>query len=244
MNSPVQVLAHRGLVSRSAPENSLKAFSDALAVGADVIETDVQCSKDGVAIIFHDDDLKRTCGLDAKVREMNWQDLKNVELGYQVNIPSLEQALLEFPDAKFNLDVKSKGAILATASVINKLAAQDRVLISSFSESRRKKTLSAINGQTQTSAGVTRVLAIYFSVLLRLRFLTRYLAKDLTALQIPPQRGVIRFHSPIFINAIKALGVQLHFWTINSSEQMIALSKSGADGIVTDHCDLAIQTLR
>ena len=58
MNSRVQVLAHRGLVSDTAPENSLKAFADALAIGADVIETDVQCSKDGVAIIFHDDDLK------------------------------------------------------------------------------------------------------------------------------------------------------------------------------------------
>ena len=83
MNSRVQVLAHRGLVSDTAPENSLKAFADALATGADVIETDVQCSKDGVAIIFHDDDLKRICGLDAKVSEMNWQDLKIVELGSQ-----------------------------------------------------------------------------------------------------------------------------------------------------------------
>lgn len=244
VNSRVQVLAHRGLVSDTAPENSLKAFADALAIGADVIETDVQCSKDGVAIIFHDDDLKRICGLDAKVSEMNWQDLKIVELGSQERIPSLEQALLAFPNAKFNLDIKSKGAILATASVINKLDVKNRVLISSFSESRRKKTLSALNGKTSTSAGVSRVLAIYFSVIFRFSFLTKALTKDLTAMQLPPSKGIINFHSPLFVNAVKRFGVQLHFWTINSPEEMLMLVRDGADGIVTDHCDLAIQTLR
>jgi glycerophosphoryl diester phosphodiesterase len=244
MNSRVQVLAHRGLVSDTAPENSLKAFADALAIGADVIETDVQCSKDGVAIIFHDDDLKRICGLDAKVSELNWQELKNIELGNQEKIPSLEQTLLAFPNAKFNLDIKSKGAIVSTALVINHLAAQSRVLISSFSESRRKKTLRAVNGNTATSAGVSRVLAIYLSVILRLSFLTKMLTKDLTALQLPPSKGVIKFHSPLFISSIKRSGVQLHFWTINSPQEMLKLVESGADGIVTDHCDLAIQTLR
>ena len=244
MNSRVQVLAHRGLVSDTAPENSLKAFADALAIGADVIETDVQCSKDGVAIIFHDDDLKRICGLDAKVSELNWQELKNIELGNQEKIPSLEQTLLAFPNAKFNLDIKSKGAIVSTALVINQLAAQNRVLISSFSESRRKKTLRAVNGKTATSAGVSRVLAIYLSVILRLSFLTRMLIKDLTALQLPPSKGAIKFHSPLFISSIKRSGVQLHFWTINSPQEMLKLVESGADGIVTDHCDLAIQTLR
>jgi glycerophosphoryl diester phosphodiesterase len=70
------------------------------------------------------------------------------------------------------------------------------------------------------------------------------LTKDLTALQLPPRKGVIKFHSPLFISSIKRSGVQLHFWTINSPQEMLTLVESGADGIVTDHCDLAIQTLR
>lgn len=244
MTSRVQILAHRGLVSSSVPENSLKAFSDALAVGADVIETDVQCSKDGVAVIFHDDDLQRICGVDSKIREMSWIDLQKISIGVNQAIPSLEQALLAFPNARFNLDIKSKGAILATAKIINQLQAQNRVLISSFSETRRKKTIKAINGRVATSAGVSRVLAIYFSVLLGLNFLTKRLANNVVALQLPPHRGFIDFHSPRFMNAMKRLGLQLHFWTINEPEQMQSLVQAGADGIVTDHCDLAIKTLR
>jgi glycerophosphoryl diester phosphodiesterase len=244
MNSRVQVLAHRGLVSDTAPENSLKAFADALVVGADVIETDVQCSKDGVAIIFHDDDLKRMCGLDSKVSEMSWLDLEKLNLGSDGKIPSLEQALTSFPAARFNLDIKSVGAVKATAKVINKLHAHDRVLISSFSETRRIATLKALTGKTATSAGVSRVLAIYFSVIFRLPFFTKALTKGLTALQLPTKKGIIKFDSPRFIAAIKRVGVQLHFWTINSPEQMRLLAQSGADGIVTDHCDMAIATLR
>ncbi len=244
MNARIQVLAHRGLVSSSAPENSLKAFSDALAVGADVIETDVQCSKDGIAIIFHDADLKRICRLDARVSDLSFDELQNLDIGSKQKIPSLEQALKEFPAARFNLDIKSSAAISATARVINQLKVHDRVLISSFSESRRRKTLRAIAGPIATSAGVSRVLAIYFSIFFRLNALTKFLTKGLTALQLPPQSGLFKFDSPLFISAIKQSGIQLHFWTINDVEQMISLAKAGADGIVTDYCDLAISKFK
>lgn len=52
------VLAHRG--SRVLnPENTLLAFQNALEFGADVVETDVQLSKDGKLVIFHDDVVDR-----------------------------------------------------------------------------------------------------------------------------------------------------------------------------------------
>lgn len=46
-------MAHRGL-SADAPENTLYAFSDAISVGADFIELDVQQTKDGVLVVMHD----------------------------------------------------------------------------------------------------------------------------------------------------------------------------------------------
>lgn len=56
------VMAHRGL-SADAPENTLYAFSDAISVGADFIELDVQQTKDGVLVVMHDSNLKRTTGV-------------------------------------------------------------------------------------------------------------------------------------------------------------------------------------
>ena len=77
-----QVLAHRGLVSEFVPENTLKAFADALHAGADVIETDIQCTKDGVAIIFHDEDLIRLAGIPKKISESTWKEVSVVDIGY------------------------------------------------------------------------------------------------------------------------------------------------------------------
>ena len=54
--------AHRGLHSESIPENSLAAFRNAREKGYGV-ELDVQPSSDGVAMVFHDKDLERMCGV-------------------------------------------------------------------------------------------------------------------------------------------------------------------------------------
>ena len=73
--------AHRGLHSRdrSVPENSLKAFDLAAEAGYG-IELDVQLSKDGQVVVFHDDTLNRVCGIDARVDELNYAELRDLSL--------------------------------------------------------------------------------------------------------------------------------------------------------------------
>lgn len=73
--------AHRGLHSRdrSVPENSLKAFELAAEAGYG-IELDVQLSKDGQVVVFHDDTLNRVCGVDARVDELDYAELKELRL--------------------------------------------------------------------------------------------------------------------------------------------------------------------
>ena len=73
--------AHRGLHSRdkSVPENSLEAFELASRAGYG-IELDVQLSKDGQVVVFHDDDLKRVCGVDCRVDEKTYAELTELRL--------------------------------------------------------------------------------------------------------------------------------------------------------------------
>lgn len=74
------ISAHRG-ASHIAPENTLTAFSKAIAEGADFIEIDVRTTLDGVQVIMHDASLKRTTGLDAKVENTNLLDVKKLSAG-------------------------------------------------------------------------------------------------------------------------------------------------------------------
>jgi glycerophosphoryl diester phosphodiesterase len=241
--SKFQVLAHRGLVSEFVPENTIKAFADALNVGADVIETDIQCTSDGVAIIFHDEDLQRLAGISKKVSELTWSKISVVDIGHGKRIPSLKQALQDFPNARFNLDVKVAAAAKPTADVINELKAANRVLISSFSERRRKKTTSMIDDQIRTSAGSIRVLALWLCAKVGAAPLFRILSRNINALQVPVSKFPIRLDRSRFIAFAKNAGLELHYWTINDLDEVTRLKELGANGIVTDHCDVVIAAI-
>lgn len=73
--------AHRGLFDNhsNAPENSLPAFRKAVYNGYG-IELDVQLSKDGIPVVFHDASLKRMCGVDGNVWEYTLKELQQMKL--------------------------------------------------------------------------------------------------------------------------------------------------------------------
>ena len=107
-----RVFAHRGL-SLEAPENTLLAFLKALSAGATHLETDVQVSRDGIAVLSHDPDLVRLVGRNVRVDQLTMAELGRIDLGAGQSFVSLGEALDAFPDARFNIDVKAAGAAAA-----------------------------------------------------------------------------------------------------------------------------------
>ena len=87
--------AHRGLHTRdkSVPENSLAAFRRAAKEGYG-IELDVQLSKDGEVVVFHDATLDRMCGMHARVDDLTWEELQKLRLcGTEEGIPLFSEVL-------------------------------------------------------------------------------------------------------------------------------------------------------
>ena len=87
--------AHRGLhrPDRSVPENSLAAFRLAAEAGYG-IELDVRLSADGDVVVFHDDSLKRVCGVDRRVDELTGAELRQLRLyGTEETVPLFSQVL-------------------------------------------------------------------------------------------------------------------------------------------------------
>ncbi len=101
--------AHRGLHSedKSVPENSLEAFDKAASAGYG-IELDVQLSRDGQVVVFHDDELKRVCGDPRRVDEVDWSELKEMKLcGTEQTVP-LFSTVLETVNGRSPLIVELK----------------------------------------------------------------------------------------------------------------------------------------
>lgn len=105
------LIAHRGGQDEHA-ENTMEAFRDSVArLHCPNVEFDVQLSSDGAPIIIHDHTLARTAaaGVDGKVAEMSWAELRKVKLDGGGSIPRLEPFLTEFKGrAHLHLELKSK----------------------------------------------------------------------------------------------------------------------------------------
>ncbi len=85
--------AHRGLWTKEIPENSLSAFAAAVRAGYG-IELDLQLSRDGQIMVFHDDDLRRMCGVNKRVSDLTCAQLKALRLKHsQETIPTLGEVL-------------------------------------------------------------------------------------------------------------------------------------------------------
>ncbi|MHB8962872.1 MAG: glycerophosphodiester phosphodiesterase family protein [Saccharofermentanales bacterium] len=90
--------AHRGLhgLNPAAPENSMKAFEAAVRDGYGA-ELDVQLTKDGQVVVFHDFDLKRMFGVDRKISELPYSDLSILRIpGSESGIPLFADVLKVF----------------------------------------------------------------------------------------------------------------------------------------------------
>ncbi|QYF74858.1 glycerophosphodiester phosphodiesterase family protein [Cryobacterium sp. PAMC25264] len=233
-----RILAHRGL-STDAPENTLLAFLQALSHGATHLETDVHASRDGVAVISHDP----TLALDGTaVNTLTMAELGRIDLGHGQAYCSLADALAAFPQALFNIDIKAADAVLPTARAIRTAAAARRVLLTSFSETRRRRALRAIPGAA-TSASAPGVAGVFAVLAVRQHWVLPRLLRGVNAIQVPERAGRLRIVTPRLIQRMHSIGVEVHVWTVNDPVRMAVLLRMGVDGLVTDRCDLAAQVV-
>lgn len=93
------IIAHRG-ASELAPENTLAAFGKAIEDGAEGIELDVQLAKDGVPIVFHDEDLIRIAGKNLSVEQLSSDELQKIDVGSWFNKENPEQSQHRFSNER------------------------------------------------------------------------------------------------------------------------------------------------
>jgi glycerophosphoryl diester phosphodiesterase len=222
-------------------ENTLPAFAAALELGAHYLETDVHGSKDGIAVVSHDPDLSRLAGESGLVSERTLAELQRIPLG-PATIPSLAEVLDAFPEARFNIDIKSADAVPGAIDAIRATGAQQRVLVTSFSDRRRRAVVSALPG-VATSASAGSFLRALVAGKAGVTGLLRSALAGVDAVQVPERVLSLAVTTERFVGRLHAAGVEIHVWTINDPADMERLLDLGVDGLVTDRTDLAMRVL-
>ena len=128
--------AHRG-ASQYVPENTFLAFYTGIYMGANGIETDVQMTKDGILVLFHDDTITRLTGAEGSVSDYTLDELKEFTFeknGYKDKIVVLEDFLTQFGflDITLAIEIKQPGIEPKVADMIRSCQVGRKVVVTSF----------------------------------------------------------------------------------------------------------------
>jgi glycerophosphoryl diester phosphodiesterase len=231
------LIAHRG-ASRDAPENTLAAFRLAWETGADGIEGDFRLTRDGEIVCLHDATTRRTARADLVVADTDLARLRELDAGAWKGerwrgerIPTLSEVIATVPRGKkLFIELKSGPEILLPLAAIlagsgldpgqvaifafdAELIAESRTLFPRF----KRLWITDFTRERRTVGGAGQIL----------RTLERSGAAGLAG----------KAHRAIdapFVRALRAAGMELHVWTVDSPRSAARFLDLGVDSIITN----------
>lgn len=239
------------------PENTLEAFRTALDVGAPYLEMDVHMSADGHVMVIHDSSVSRTTGRRGRIENMTFDAIRQLDAGHRFTpdhgrtfpyrgrglvIPTLEEVLGAFPEARLNIEIKRSrdGIEAAVLELIARYEASERVVIAAHEHDILER-FRVLDRKVLTS--LSKVEAREFLSRTRSK-------KDLGdyrppgfAIQVPEYFGLRRVLSPCMIEAAHRLRLEVHVWTVNQPLRIARLIDWGVDGIMTDDPGRALKAV-
>ncbi len=244
------VLAHRG-ASAYAPDHTLTAVRLALQQGADVIEADINMTRDGHPILHHSGELSENTEAHGPIRRRTLREVQALDAGYVWSsdggrthryrgkgerIHTLDLMLETFPDTRFNLEIKDRPAAEATRRVVDRHAAHRRVLLAAWFSWRRARALRGYRGP----CSVTQDQMLAYMLLYWTRT-DRLWQPAVDVFQLPETYHGIRVVTPRLISRAHQHGIRIHVWTVDREDDMDRLLGWGVDGIVTKRPDVAVR---
>ena len=237
----MKIVAHRG-ASGYAPENTLKAFELAVKMGARDFEFDVHRTKDGILVVHHDFDLKRTAAKEVKIAEFSYAELKKINVAEHFakdpafqHLPRLEEVMDIIEPAACWLDFEIKNDNNVYPGIEAELLA--------FLRSRPGLFEKAL------------VSSFDYGTLKRLRKLSPevrlgYLGNSLNTVPLLPALkkakavGAVNFNMSsrlafkLNVAALKKVGFIVYVYTVNDRETALKMKKIGVDGIFSNYPDI------
>lgn len=229
-----KVIGHRS-VAAFAPENTMAALDNAISMGIDMVEIDVQQLKDGSLVLLHDDNFKRTTGHNKKVWEVGYDEAQTYDAGSWFSpqftgepIPALEDILKR---AKGNIQVmielkftgRETNLVRDVIELIEKSDMVDQCSIGSLNLELLKE-VNAINPQIE----IVYITPLIYSNQYNIDFVDAF-SVETTVL------------TKEMVTIVHSQEKEIYGWTANSIETIQKNLQCGVDGIITDNPKLVEQ---
>lgn len=245
------ILGHRGAAG-VAPENTLFAFARGLALGAQIVESDVHVTRDGVPMLIHDPQVDRTTDGRGLLASLDLAAVQQLDAGHRfasedgasfpfrgqgLRVPTLRETFDAHPDVRFNLEIKAAGRefIRRVVELVLEFEREDRTLLVA-GEDAIQRELRAVLAETGARPALGASLSDILDVV-RAASEGRAPTTDSMALQIPAEFAGKPLVTRELVEHCHRHDLLVHVWTINEPSEMHRLLDLGVDGLVTDRPD-------
>ncbi len=244
---PPLIIAHRG-DSAHRPENTLASFASALEQGADLVEFDIQLTKDGQVVVIHDATLDRTTSGKGRVSELTLAEIRSVSAGYPERfgaefagqrVPVLAEVLgLLRGRAKAMIEIKSDsvtdreddGVEARMLAEVRHAGVQDDVALLSFDRRALARCRSLapelVRGHLFYRATPAEVLEG---------------ARQVASRLVMPEKGML---SEDLRDQVKKAGLLLATWVVDDPEELQALAHFDLYGVGTNRPGVLLEAQR
>ncbi|WP_052489186.1 glycerophosphodiester phosphodiesterase family protein [Streptomyces sp. 150FB] len=222
MNHPVRrplVYGHRG-ARVEEPENTLRSFRRALALGADGIELDVRVSADGHLVIIHDAAVDRTTDGTGEIAALTLAEIQSLDAGSGERIPTFEEAM-EVCAGLVQIEIKAPEAVEALAERDKRIPLPEGAVITSFSR-------TAVESSARLMPHVPRGLITHHPGDEMLEQ-----ALDLKATWVCPELKPELTRE--LVDRCHAASVEVDAWPAGDREKLLRFVEIGADAVTTDY---------
>ena len=242
-----QIIAHQGS-SLELPPNTIEAFELAINQGADIIELDIWQTKDGIWIVIHDENLSKITGIDKSIGDISLSQVRAFDAGFgfyknnpgiikdkniHYHIPSLEQIFKKFPNQRINIEVKDsdESGLIKLIELINRYNMQDNILVVSSHYKVIKNFRKLTKYKIATAASRSDIKRMMFWSWIP------FYQNKFDAFQLPFYSETIKKYGmnlPDWIKEKQEMDLEVHYWTLDNSKDIMHAVSIGANGIITN----------
>jgi glycerophosphoryl diester phosphodiesterase len=219
----VRRVGHRGA---GKPQNTLAAFERAIAIGVDMVETDVRLSRDGVLVLAHDAEI-RTGGREMAVAAHDLADLRALDLGGGERIATLAEALALVKNrCAIMIDLKGEGFEAALVETIRASGMPDEQIVAPGGSDRSRAALRSLDARIPLSLSVD----VDWDARITPEFIAG-IDTDAVTWEHPliTAERVARLHDR---------GLFVYAWTVDDLAAMRRVIDAGVDGVITNRPEL------
>lgn len=230
------IWAHRGSSTKYI-ENTMQAFEEAIADKADGIELDVQRTKDGQLVVYHDEQLKRLTGVDRFLWQLTWAEIQALDLhalNGEAKIPLLKDVLelMKGTNLIVNIELKNSlnfypGMEAEVVDLVREMGMLNQVLFSSFNHESMHK-MAQLVGSERCAILTSDVQVNPWAY-----------AREVGVSVLHPMVNSMQLAG--YVEESHRQGFKVNVWTADEEVHIYAALLLGVDAIITNEPEKAVQ---